>query len=482
MGRALIVQGDALRLPLPDESVDLIVTSPPFYQLRQYDQPGIGLEATPAEYLEALWAATREMVRVLKPTGSAFIELGDKYDSGTTSARINPGTVKDGQGQGWNQATPRATYGQPKSLLGLPWRYVLGCVDQLGLILRAEIIWSRVNGLPESVKDRVRASHSRIFHLTKQPRYYSALATLREPHTMYSGNSGWAKQLRAGQQFGEVHSDPDGHNTTSKTGVHMMGAHPLGKLPGSVWSIASDPLRLPAWLGVDHYAAWPPEIPRRLILGWSPPGICCECGQGRWPVVEQGGYDPEMVARRGGTASQAYSERTQQGKPGAGLSLNLSGPEKQRYRIPATILGWACACTPSTLHPGTGDWRENRQESVDHLNGYGQGAGNAVPRRPGDFNNQPKTGPWREYHLDGWTPPPTKPAVVLDPFSGVGTTCLVARALGRIGIGVDLSFAYSRAARYRVFESGEWQDIIARTTGRPVKPLPQHNPAQAKLL
>jgi hypothetical protein len=100
----------------------------------------------------------------------------------------------------------------------------------------------------------------------------------------------------------------------------------------------------------------------------------------------------------------------------------------------------------------------------------------------GGLGDRPKVGPWREYHLSDWTPPPTRPAVVLDPFSGVGTTCLVARALGRIGIGVDLSLAYSRAAKWRVFESGEWQDIIARTTGRKVRPLPKQHPGQVKLL
>ena len=68
-----------------------------------------------------------------------------------------------------------------KSLLGLPWRYALACMDELGLILRRDIIWSKPNGLPESVTDRCRSSHEYLFHLVKQPRYYAAVDEIREP-------------------------------------------------------------------------------------------------------------------------------------------------------------------------------------------------------------------------------------------------------------------------------------------------------------
>src|SRR5215468_8165736 len=103
---AIVLQGDARCLPLPDASVDLVVTSPPYFGLRSYTDGGehypgqLGSEATPAEYVAALVECTREWCRVLKPSGSMFINLGDKYDSGTSTARTNPGTVKDGTGQG----------------------------------------------------------------------------------------------------------------------------------------------------------------------------------------------------------------------------------------------------------------------------------------------------------------------------------------------------------------------------------------------
>lgn len=119
---------------IPADSVDLIVTSPPYFALRSYTDGGehydgqIGSEATPRAFLEALWTVTAECKRVLKPSGSMWVNLGDKYSGG-------------------------------KSLMGLPWRYAIGCIDNLGLILRAEVVWSKPNGLPESVTDRVRRSH-----------------------------------------------------------------------------------------------------------------------------------------------------------------------------------------------------------------------------------------------------------------------------------------------------------------------------------
>lgn len=102
---AHILRGDTRHLPLRDATVDLIVTSPPYWALRSYTDGGahypgqIGSEPTPTDYIAALVDCTAEWVRVLKPSGSLFVNLGDRYDSGTTTARTNPGTVKDGQGQ-----------------------------------------------------------------------------------------------------------------------------------------------------------------------------------------------------------------------------------------------------------------------------------------------------------------------------------------------------------------------------------------------
>ena len=390
-GRAIVVRGDARALPLPDESVDLIVTSPPYYALRAYTDGGehyqgqIGSEATPAEYIANLLDCTREWVRVLKPTGSLFVNLGDKYSG--VQAQHGGKHFRTDTDAVWQQTDPRRTGIPNKSLMGLPWRYALACIDQLGLILRAEIVWSKPNGLPESATDRVRRSHEQWFHLTRQPRYYSAVDEIREPASDYSRPNGVGRRPRGGQ----------------RPRLMLDTCNPLGRLPSSVWEIPSEPLRVPEHLGVDHFAAFPIEWPRRIITGWSPPGICVECGEGRRPVVRESHLTAEgrRLAAKRGPASVAYSAAVQTGAPGAssGQRRALSGTELRKHLVPATITGYACSCPEPTA--------------------------------------------------------PTRPALVVDPFGGTGTTALVAATLGRIGITVDRSADYCRLAQWRTTDPGE---------------------------
>jgi DNA modification methylase len=280
-GSARIIRGNALALPIADNTVDLIVTSPPYFGLRSYQDGGehyagqIGAEPTSAEFVDALIAATREMVRVLKPSGSIFVNLGDKYAGSGAPSRhgqgatglqdFGPKTVRVGVGDTQIRRKP----GVPtKSLIGVPWRYALRCIDDLGLILRAEIIWSKPNGLPESVTDRVRRSHETWFHFTVQPRYFSAIDEIREPHLHGGGGTDWTGRKALGNP---THSPDNGHVGAIGSDNRMAG-NPLGKLPGSVWTIPTQPLRVPPELGIDHFAAFPMEWPRRFIQAWSPEG------------------------------------------------------------------------------------------------------------------------------------------------------------------------------------------------------------------
>ncbi len=284
-----LVRADAINIPLQDGTVDLIVTSPPYFALRSYTDGGehydgqIGSEATPQDFLDALWAVTRECARVLKPTGSLWVNLGDKYsgssgqnNNSSSGSTLNIGPNPERTRTVATKAAPvKVTSSIPaKSLMGLPWRYAIGCIDDLGLILRAEVIWSKPNGLPESVTDRVRRSHEQWFHFTKSPRYFAAVDEVREPHA-----PGTAERYAAGYGDRSAISRPHhprGCTNTARTstGYDLGGewtANPLGKLPGSVWTIPSEPLKVPDSLCVDHFAAYPQEWPRRIILGWSPP-------------------------------------------------------------------------------------------------------------------------------------------------------------------------------------------------------------------
>lgn len=401
-----IIRADAVAIPLGDETVDLIVTSPPYFALRSYTDGGehydgqIGSEPTPQDFLEALWAVTRECVRVLKPSGSIWVNLGDKYCGYSGK---NWGHGRDFTGERTESRVPVAgptsapsVYGIPnKSLMGLPWRYAIGCIDDIGLILRAEVIWSKPNGLPESVTDRVRRSHEQWFHFTKSPRYYAAVDEVREAH---------APQSIARASRDRVAPDRSQDGVGSPNTLNPADAcNPLGKLPGSVWTIPSEPLKVPDSLGVDHFAAYPQEWPRRIILGWSPPGICTRCGDGRRPVVEKTRMIVKPSARRLVAQEQGNAQRT------STSGTMIQAPE-------ATITGYACACPEPDA--------------------------------------------------------PTRPAVVLDPFGGTGTTAMVARALGRYPVHLDLSADYLRLAQWRIFRSSHDHKTIERTNEqRPDRPL-----------
>ena len=329
-----LLRADARALPLADSSVDLIVTSPPYFGLRSYQDGGkhytgqVGDEATPAEFVDALIECTREMVRVLKPSGSIWVNLGDKYASSSN------GTIGHRAASRNASARPRSgntTGVATKSLLGIPWRYAIRCIDDLGLILRAEVIWAKPNGLPESVTDRVRRSHETWFHLTKEPRYYSSVDAIREEHA--------ASSLKRYETTLTVRNGAKGTPGDDRTRTQDAGSVPtLGKLPGSVWTVATEPLRVPDELGVDHFAAFPTEMPRRIIQGWSPRGVCVECGEGRRPVVTKTGSHREGGYR-------------------ADNNPLMRRPDEKRTSIAAstlgmvsefTVTGEACACLDAT--------------------------------------------------------------------------------------------------------------------------------------
>jgi site-specific DNA-methyltransferase (cytosine-N4-specific) len=278
----VLIRANALDLPIGDSTVDLVVTSPPYFALRSYQDGGehydgqIGAEATPGEFVDALLEATREMMRVLKPSGSIFVNLGDKYagngkagisNNGRGSSSLGGGVPVRSDDVALGSGRAISTQVRPKSLIGVPWRYALRCIDDLGLILRAEIIWAKPNGLPESVTDRVSRKHEQWFHFTKEPRYYANIDAIREQYTAppFRGQS----THKAGQR--KATQNPVLATLTDWDASEYAG-NPLGKMPGSWWNIPTEPLRVDPALGVDHFAAFPTEWPRRLILGWCTEG------------------------------------------------------------------------------------------------------------------------------------------------------------------------------------------------------------------
>ena len=401
LGTAQVIRANARHLPLADDSVDLVCTSPPYFALRSYQDGSehydgqIGSEPTPAEFVDALLEVTAECVRVLKPSGSLWVNLGDKY-AGSGGGGVGSSDGETGRGP----RPARFNVGIPtKSLIGIPWRYALACIDDLGLILRAEVIWSKPNGLPESVTDRVRRSHEQWFHFTLQPRYFSAVDEIRE---QYSPATESFRRMKAG--YTDERTDETMERRAGRTLGREVDPHgglfrspgannPLGKLPGSVWTVPTEPLRVPDHLGIDHFAAFPTDWPKRIIAGWSPAGVCVACGEGRRPVGVAGAHE------QAGHGGSEVGDRERNGKGWASDRSTL------RTLAPRAITGYACACPEPTAD--------------------------------------------------------TTPAVVLDPFGGTGTTALAAKALGRHGISVDMSADYCRLAEWRTND----RDQLAKVLG-----------------
>jgi DNA modification methylase len=426
---ALLLAGDARRLPLPDASVDLVVTSPPYWRQRDYTDAGsllpgqIGAEDTPAEYLANLWAVTAEIARVLRPDGSAWINLGDKR-----SDRAGPewaGSSDGLTGRNGRPARRSSTAWAPRgSLLLLPELFAAGCTGALAaiggpdpglrLVARRDQIWHKPNNSPESVQDRTADAHEYVWHLTTPGRYYSAIDEIREeyaPDTAKRYTYGYGPNAAHVDQIGKGYDHADGGPSE---------VNPLGKLPGSVWTIPTEPLRPPAGLG-RHPAPFAISLARRIILGWSPNGRCRDCRTGRRPVTARNAVPPTRP-----TPWPLGGYRLTAGRPG--------------------IIGYVCDCTP---------WEPADPPAAATWAGDDPGTTGRTPAPTGTRHTAVDRPTQRRYRLDQWTPAPTEPAIVLDPFTGSGTAPLVASALGRTGIGMDLSADYLRCARWRVHDAGE---------------------------
>ena len=182
-----IIQGDIREIAkqLETGSVNCIVTSPPYWGLRDYGVSGqIGLEPTPEEYVAGMVAIFRELRRVLRDDGTLWLNLGDSYTSMLRSGRDeSPGVGAKqeiskvrtslkwhaGDGSKFRWTLPGGQ--KPKDLVGIPWMVAFALRSD-GWYLRSEIIWSKPNVMPESVKDRPTKAHEQIFLLTKSPKYF----------------------------------------------------------------------------------------------------------------------------------------------------------------------------------------------------------------------------------------------------------------------------------------------------------------------
>jgi site-specific DNA-methyltransferase (adenine-specific) len=233
-----VFHGDALDVlqTWPQSLVDCIVTSPPYWQQRDYraSREQVGQEASPAAYVERLTENFGECRRVLKKSGSLWLVIGDKYDDGQQ--------------------------------LGLPWRVALSLIDD-GWILRSDCIWHKPNAMPSSTKSRPTIDHEYVFLFTKSQDYYYDADAIREPHVTFSANS----RMRGGRgHFGRRGGTPEAGKNGGTSNLHDgrwdQAFHPLGRNKRTVWSIPLSKFR------EAHFAVFPESLVETCIRAGSPAG------------------------------------------------------------------------------------------------------------------------------------------------------------------------------------------------------------------
>lgn len=286
----LFIHGDAAETleSFPAASVDCVVTSPPYFGHRRYAGGGIGAERRWQDYVAALAEVTAELLRVVKPTGSLWLNLGDTY--------------------------------RGKRLLGIPWRVAFHLTDEQGWTLRNSIVWHKVKGGPDTSRDRLRNVHELLFHFVRQPKgyYYNADAVRRAPRAARvedgavvsaTGVRGvrYRRQIELSTSLDELekaaalaaldetlaavaagrlddfrmvirgrqrvtHSDVGAVSGRAREleerGFYFLRYHPGGAKPGDVWDILPEDSQ-----GRDaHFAPFPADLCRVPILATCPPG------------------------------------------------------------------------------------------------------------------------------------------------------------------------------------------------------------------
>lgn len=286
--RPLFLHGDSLTVlqSMPNESIDCCMTSPPYWGQRQYSDEGIGLEKDYRDYIQDLCAIIFELKRVLKKTGSFWLNIGDAYRN--------------------------------KCLLGIPWRVAMDMIDNQGWILRNSVVWNKVKGGPDNSKDKLRNVHEDLFHFVKEKKYYydvdairskpnhakvvngavvsatgvsgvrykrqielSTALTTDEKESAFKALNGVLSEIGNGKfsdfrmiirgQQRTTHSDSTQVSGRAKEikdkGFYFLKYHPNGSKPRDVWDIIPEDTQKRK----AHFAPYPEDLCKMPILATCPP-------------------------------------------------------------------------------------------------------------------------------------------------------------------------------------------------------------------
>ena len=249
---------------LADNSVHCIVTSPPYWGLRDYGVEGqIGLEASPAEFIAAMVDVFEELRRVLRPDGTCWMNMGDSY-AGNRSSNTDSQRQLTASRRRDDEPVPRSDVRvpglKPKDLVMMPHRLAIALQDA-GWWVRQDIVWSKKNPMPESVRDRCTKAHEYIFLLTKSETYFYDAEAIKEEATSTSpaGNKT--------HKYADAYASGSSEEHRTKAGlVALAGVEWERRNKRSVWTIGTQPF------AEAHFATFPPEIPETCIKAGCPPG------------------------------------------------------------------------------------------------------------------------------------------------------------------------------------------------------------------
>jgi DNA modification methylase len=400
-----ILQGDVIDIIkiLSAESINCIITSPPYFGLRDYGLPPthwpevtyapmaglseiiipamsccFGLEDTIEAYVGHMVLVWRELWRVLRGDGVGWLNLGDSYAGGNQTGGKDKQTLSgsiDYQQKTWHNHQ-RKTNLPPKNLIGIPWRCAFA-LQADGWHLRSDVIWAKMNPMPESVTDRPTKAHEYVFLLAKSERYWWDQEAIREAQKC-DKETFYKKLIKTPHKATKDDPALNGLHCT-KAGLHKAEFNPAGRNKRTVWSIATKPYK------AAHFAVMPEALVEPCLLAGCPAQVCAECGEPWVRVVERG-----LTSHDGGTDSQ-YKE----GSAANRLAMLRQASRKRGSEYINTTK--TIAHTPTCQH--------------------------SAPIRPG---------------------------VTLDPFFGSGTVGVMAKKFKRDWLGIDLNPDYAEMARTRL--------------------------------
>ena len=406
---------------MPADSVHTVMTSPPYYGLRDYGEDRqIGLEDSLDDYLGTIVEVGEELRRVLRDDGSWWLNLGDTF-AGSRRGQWNDdeGRPKESVSHDSGELPDRSTDLRRKSKMLVPHRAAIALQDA-GWIVRSDTVWAKPNPMPNPVKDRLHEHKEFVFHLTPSPDYWFDLDAIREPVQ----TSRPERSDTGGQKTERTDFLPD-RNGVDRTHNFDRAAHPNGKNPGDILEVPTKPFP------EAHFAVYPAELCETPIKASCPPTVCGDCGtpyervHQETPLWER---DPSTTDReQAATAVRRFR------------NSEVDVDHLEAIRSVGFGDGDHGDASQGSRHRVDAETRRHADEAKDVLGGYFREFVTAHDRTDEGF----------EQCCDCETDD-TEAGVVLDPFAGSGTTCLVAKNLGRRFAGIELNEEYVALAQKRI--------------------------------